>query len=311
MSEIEKAVAYLNDKNALIWSIPPELLPDYIQEHPEQAKTLINNTERVAEIAAELQQWDAMVRAVKFLIACQQAVLDWWGNSTRSQAGEKSRVPGISVAKAEKIIGFSDSALSRWRVALDDPAAYEGRLIEAIRRKAGLDAEHNRVVANSGENEWFTPVRFIDAARKVMGDIDLDPASHELAQHIVQAKHFYTAEDDGLAHEWSGRVWLNPPYAQPLCGQFAAKLVHEVMAGNVEQAVMLTNNCTDTGWFHDAQSEAGGLCFTLGRIRFINLDGRPSDAPLQGQTFFYYGDAASKFAAVFAAFGFVVTPCRP
>jgi len=60
------------------------------------------------------------------------------------------------------------------------------------------------VSKNSGENEWYTPVQFIDAARLVMGSIDLDPASSERANETVQATTFYTKEDDGLSKTWCG-----------------------------------------------------------------------------------------------------------
>lgn len=59
--------------------------------------------------------------------------------------------------------------------------------------------------------EWYTPSFIVDGAREVMGDIDLDPASHEEANRIVKARRFFTVEDDGLLQPWRGRILVNPP----------------------------------------------------------------------------------------------------
>jgi ParB family chromosome partitioning protein len=164
--------------------------------------------------------------------------------------------------------------------------------------------EHNRVTPNSGEQLWFTPAEYITAARNVMGGIDLDPASHPLAQETIQATLWYGPEQDGLAQPWHGRVWLNPPYSHPLIEQFIAKLLEEYRSGTVSEAIMVTNNCTETAWFHRAEAEAALLCFPRGRIPFYG-HGDIGNSPLQGQTFFYYGQNDTAFRAVFEQWGFV------
>jgi hypothetical protein len=120
----------------------------------------------------------------------------------------------------------------------------------------------------------------------------------------VRAATFFTAADSGLVRPWHGRVWLNPPYVQPLIAQFIDKLVGEVSARHVEQAILLTHNYTDTAWFHQAEAAADLLCFTRGRIKFIDADGDEC-APTQGQAFFYYGPHGDRFREIFGQFGFV------
>ena len=164
-----------------------------------------------------------------------------------------------------------------------------------------------RGTTGTGENEWYTPTEYIDLAREVLDGIDLDPASSDKAQDRVEAIGYYTLDNDGLAHEWHGRIWLNPPYAQPHIANFVSKLVAERSAGHIAAAIMLTHNYTDTSWFHEAMEEAAAVCFTRGRIAFEDAEGNKA-APTQGQAFFYFGDDVETFTLHFQEIGFVVVP---
>lgn len=155
---------------------------------------------------------------------------------------------------------------------------------------------------NSGENEWYTPEPFIDAARAVMGAIDLDPASSDVANTVVGAAAYFTAQDDGLSQDWHGRIWMNPPYAQPLVSQFCAKLRDEYDSGSVTGAIVLVNNATETAWFQRIIGAASAVCFPLARVKFWAPD-RVSSTPLQGQAVVYLGNDAAAFIREFAAFG--------
>lgn len=160
------------------------------------------------------------------------------------------------------------------------------------------------VAHNSGQDGWYTPPDYIEAAVAALGAIDLDPASSDDANAVVGAARYYTAEDDGLGRPWSGRVWLNPPYGQPWVDRFCSRLVREYETGTVPAAVALVNNGTETGWFQDLCAAAAAVCFPRGRISFWQ-PGVESRQPLQGQAIFYLGGEPERFRAAFVRFGVV------
>lgn len=157
---------------------------------------------------------------------------------------------------------------------------------------------------NSGNNEWYTPEEYINAARATMGEIDLDPASSLIANEVVQAKAIFTADDDGLAQEWRGRVWMNPPYSSDLVGRFAEKMVDSFVDGTVTEAVVLVNNATETAWFQQLACEASAICLPARRVRFWKPSG-DTGAPLQGQAILYLGNNVDRFGEEFQHMGII------
>lgn len=279
---------------------------------PLGTKAAIAKAEALLQYAIKVKDWPLVEAAIDEKIAEQGKFVGDWEEAVtvrhrpgRGGADELSAERGvISLAQAEASTGISHQQVSRWRKQLADAGKYRAQQLLAAYRKAGLEPDANHRAEGTGENEWFTPAQYIEAARDVMGGIDLDPATHAVAQETVQATHFFTAAENGLAQEWHGRVWLNPPYVQPLIARFAEKLVAEVSARRIEQAIMLTHNYTDTAWFHHAEAAADLICFTRGRIAFVDIDGAAC-SPTQGQAFFYYGAQGELFREVFCHFGFV------
>ena len=142
--------------------------------------------------------------------------------------------------------GFKARTVQKWYRLLDDSfreAETEKRSAKVLRLVLGESAVH--VAQNSGEYEWYTPGEYIEAARAVMGTIDLDPCSTAVANEVVKAARFFSAADNGLTQPWSGCVWMNPPYAQPLITEFLGKLVAEVDTQRVTQAVVIVGNRTE------------------------------------------------------------------
>jgi phage N-6-adenine-methyltransferase len=155
---------------------------------------------------------------------------------------------------------------------------------------------------SSGDPERYTPDEILAPVRQVLGAIDLDPASCDTAQIRVQARTYYTINDDGLRQAWHGKVFLNPPYKLPDVAWFIGKLFEEIEAEHTTEAILLVNSATETDWFQRAFEMADAVCFPDGRIHFMSAT-RNSDHPCQGQALLYYGNATWHFCEVFAAVG--------
>jgi hypothetical protein len=235
----------------------------------------------------------------------------------RSKNSERST---WSRAQAQKLTGILQQQVSRWKKRLGfdlvDAEAragaaerYRARIFAAARRAAELMAAANHRSEGTGDNEWFTPAEYVEAARLVLETIDLDPATHPKAQEWIRATQYFTRAENGLEQEWHGRVWLNPPYGRGEIGPFIDKLVREIEAGHVTAVVLLTHSYTDTEWFHDVMSVIQTICFTKGRVKFQDEAGDPC-APTQGQVFFYYGPDVEEFVEIFKVFGLIVWPQR-
>lgn len=165
-------------------------------------------------------------------------------------------------------------------------------------------AKRKRLLAesNARRNEWGTPVEIIEAVREVLGQIDCDPATHAAAQLRIRAISYYTAAENGLGRQWLGRVFLNPPYERGLIEKFAIKLLMELAAKRATEAIVLVNAQTDTVWFQYLKPVASAECNPIGRVRFLNSDGKPG-MPLVGQAILYFGDRPERFVEVFTRFG--------
>jgi ParB family chromosome partitioning protein len=188
-------------------------------------------------------------------------------------------------------------------------AAIPAERFEALKagtmtKKEALKPTH--VGHNSGENEWYTPERFLDAAREAMGGIDCDPASSVAANKTVKADVFFTKKQDGLARKWRGKVFMNPPYSQPLIGAFAEAVCDKLKSGEIERAIVLVNNATETVWFQRMLSVADAVCFVKGRVKFLDAAGGAVGAPLQGQAILCLGGDKNGFLARFSEFGQVL-----
>jgi phage N-6-adenine-methyltransferase len=295
----------------------------------EQALKVIAVAEAAEKIWTRAKDATKLYEAIKAKLYNQAAYAVWRQSvavpsqtSGGDGSNQHSRKARVAVLKSE--LPPTDPGavvVHRWRERLCAKVAKNRWRIDNAKLGAVLEDVHIRCVRvceqqnmgtvrgteGTGEFERYTPAFYIEKAREVLDEIDLDPATSEQAQKTVRAAEYFTAEDDGLSRDWHGRVWLNPPYHRELAPLFIAKLAAELSAGRVNQAIVLTNNSTDTEWFQLAAALCEVICFTQGRIHFEVPNGAPV-LPTQGQAFFYFGANARRFVQTFKAIGLCVAP---
>ncbi len=175
---------------------------------------------------------------------------------------------------------------------------------ERFKKSPGI-AQHS-----SASNEWYTPAEYVEAARSVMGGIDLDPASCFEANQTVRATVFLSLPGDGLSQSWWGSVFLNPPGGKVRNKSEAAlwwaKLAREFDAGRVSQFVFvgftleILRTTQDIEKYGDIMplSQRFVRCFPRDRICF---GGKKS--PTHANVIVYGGPKRIRFIETFTHFG--------
>lgn len=119
---------------------------------------------------------------------------------------------------------------------------------------------------------WYTPPAIVDAARYVLGRIDLDVASDATAQAVVRAERWY--DRDGLAQPWdAASLWLNPP-TPPRAWWDRAVAAH---APTVYLAYSIEQLQQSQGWAASMLG-VGIVCIPRQRIRFGQTAGDAIEA---------------------------------
>ena len=154
-------------------------------------------------------------------------------------------------------------------------------------------------------NEWYSPAWIVEPAREVLGRFDLDPASCEAANETIKAGRYFTAEDDGLAQPWEGRIWMNPPYSDRDLIRWVTKLVESMDSGDVPEAVMLLPAYVETRMGQAALARCEAVCFPSKRVQF-ERPGLPTTNPPAGSMVAYFGPKAGRFREAYSDRGIVL-----
>lgn len=126
----------------------------------------------------------------------------------------------------------------------------------------------NPVHFSSATDLWATPQDLFDRLH-AKHQFTLDAcASPENAKCAA----YFTEEIDGLQQNWTGTVWMNPPYGRTI-GAWTKKAYESSIAGAT--VVCLVPARTDTAWWHDYAMK-GEIEFLRGRLKF---GGHKNNAP--------------------------------
>jgi ParB family chromosome partitioning protein len=206
------------------------------------------------------------------------------------------------IHRCRKLLAVPEDILQEFLYLVNASLDGELTIIGLLRYNSG-DAKDIERISSKSTNEWWTPKEYIESARAVLGQIDIDPASSELANETVQANIFYTKKNNGLEYNWPGRVWLNPPYGG-IARDFVARLVQQYENGITTEAILLVNsNSTETAWFAPCWNYI--LCFTNHRINFVTSHS-VAKGSTHGSVFVYFGKNVESFVRNFRQFGRIV-----
>ncbi len=172
---------------------------------------------------------------------------------------------------------------------------------------------------SSRTDDWHTPKYIIDMVREVIPFIELDPASSEEANEVVQAETFYTEEQDALSLTWSKHpvtIYLNSPGGKKgnksMTGLFWDKLMRHRDAGLVSEAIFMgfsLEHLAVTQAYEPSLCDFP-FCIPRKRIRFVSPEGN-FNSPTHSNVIAYIpgvDNNTSKFKKVFSQLGKIMHP---
>lgn len=108
---------------------------------------------------------------------------------------------------------------------------------------------------------WLTPRFILDQ----LGNFDLDPCACDAIPDWC-APRYFRKDDDGLAQEWAGRVFMNPPFSDvsPWLRKHAA---------HANGITLVPASVESRTWREIVWRDAYGVLLLHGRTRFCNPDG--------------------------------------
>lgn len=139
----------------------------------------------------------------------------------------------------------------------------------------------NKALFTSNTDVWATPQHVFDEWNAIWNfttDVCALPEN-------AKCPHYYTPELDGLAQEWKGNCWMNPPYGRVI-GKWVKKAHDAAIAGQASTVCLLPAR-TDTKWFHEFIYHQAEVIFLKGRLKF---GGATNSAPFPSMMVIFHKD---------------------
>ena len=152
------------------------------------------------------------------------------------------------------------------------------------RRINGLVPAELGLIAKSGDTDiWLTPPWILEA----LGPFDLDPCACDHCPMRV-APRYFTEAADGLSRDWTGRVFMNPPYSNT-----AAWIEKHAEYGR--GVSLVPASVESIVWRKCVWAKAKAIYLLHGRTRFCALDGSTTTGrPLRSVALIGWDEAERK-----------------
>lgn len=163
------------------------------------------------------------------------------------------------------------------------------------------------VAQKAGVQDYFTPPEIVNAAREAMGGIDLDAASHPLANRTHRIGDYFHTGRSAFDNDWYGRVWLNPPYGNN--APWFQRIQQFIDSGELEQLCMLSPMWAfQTRIARPVMERASGLVLLSPTPKFWGNKDPDKVGANHPHGIIYVGPDSERFHRAFASFGLPMSP---
>jgi hypothetical protein len=257
----------------------------------------------------------------------EQAILAYFKDDVRRDRGAHEEY----LYPTEAVVEYANWLRSQWFVALEpdeddvpmeDPSHWlprpERRIAPPVSDPAQLIQPFEDLTGplagtawawmvgqRAGIQDYFTPSEIVNAARDAMGGIDLDAASHWMANRAHKIPDWFHTGRSAFENRWYGRVWLNPPYGDN--EPWFYEIERYVTSGDIEQLCMISPMWA----FHTKIAEpilklSSGLVLLIPTPKFWGNADPNKTGKNHPHGVLYIGERMTEFRDAFKPFGAAV-----